>query len=345
MSWSCPSIRPLSGQLAAELQQAIDQKTKPLHALGRLEELALQLGLIQNSLSPSVNRPQHIIFAGDHGVTAEGVSPFPQEVTVQMVANFAQGGAAINVFCKRLGLPLEVVNAGVASPLPDSPGLINQPCGAGTANLVRQPALQSDQCLAALALGQQRVEYHLALGVNCFSFGEMGIGNTTSAAAIVAACLGLSGEEVAGAGTGLSAEGQLHKAHVINQALSRFSERTPLAILRQLGGFEIAAMTGAMLASAAADRCFIVDGLIAQAAALLAVRLAPACLERAVFAHAGREPGIAKVLRHLAVQPLLDLNLALGEGTGAVLAWPLLDCACGMLSDMSSFAEAGVSGG
>ncbi len=345
MSWRCPEIQPVASGMDAEIQDCLNQKTKPFGSLGRIEELAMQLARLQQSLTPKIEQPLHLVFAADHGVVAEGVSPFPQQVTAQMVNNFCQGGAAINVFCRQLGWQMRVINAGVAFPLAQEqhPMLVNQPVAPGTANLLRQAAMSSEQCLQALALGQSQVEQGLAQGSNCFSFGEMGIGNTTSSAAMIAALLGLSGEQVAGAGTGLSLDGQLHKAHVINQSLARFSERTALAVLRQVGGYEIAAMVGAMLAAAQADALVLVDGVIAQAAALCAIRLAPAAQERMLFAHAGREPGIQQVLHHLQAKALLDLNLALGEGSGAVLALPMLQCSAAMLREMASFSQAGVS--
>lgn len=345
MSWQCPDIALLSGDLDAAIQHRIDHKTKPLRALGRLEDIALQVARLQQSLQPVIHRPQHLVFAADHGVVAEGVSPFPQQVTAQMVNNFCQGGAAINVFCQQLGWQLRVINAGVAHPLAitEHPLLVNRPVALGSDNFLRQPAMTAEQCLQALALGQQQVELALDAGSNCFSFGEMGIGNTTSSAAMIAAMLGLGGEQVAGAGTGLDSQGQLHKAHIINQSLARFSERSALAILRQVGGLEIAALVGAMLAAAKADALILIDGLIAQAAALCAVRLAPPAQQRMLFAHAGREPGIQHVQHALGVTPLLDLNLALGEGSGSVLALPLVQCSCAMLRDMASFESAGVS--
>ncbi|MEM7255403.1 MAG: nicotinate-nucleotide--dimethylbenzimidazole phosphoribosyltransferase [Pseudomonadota bacterium] len=337
---------PLDESLRGALQEAIDQKTKPLGALGRLEALALQMGLIQQTLTPRIERPTIVVFAADHGITAEGVSPYPSEVTAQMVANFLAGGAAINVFAKANRLHLDVIDAGVAHPIPTDRQPRDFRIAPGTANARHQPAMtdpQLDQCLRA---GITIVDEHHAQGCNVIGFGEMGIGNTSAASLIMSCLTELPIEQCTGRGTGLDDAGLVHKQSVLGAALTRISnegELTPWRVLVQCGGFEIAMMCGAILRAAQLRMCVIVDGFIASAAALVALRVAPPTEPFLVFAHRSDESGHQTMLNHLGVEPLLDLDMRLGEGTGAALALPLLQAAVDFLNDMASFASAGVS--
>ena len=267
--------RPDQG-IAAALQQRIDTKTKPLGALGRLEALALQIGLIQQSLSPALGNPQMLVFAGDHGAAKAGVSAYPQDVTWQMVENFLAGGAAINVFARLNGLGLSVVDAGVAHDFGARPGLIDAKVGPGTANYLEEAAMSADQCALAMARGAAVVRDLAAQGCTVVGFGEMGIGNTASASLITHCLTGVPLADCVGRGTGLDDAGLARKQALLEQALRRFSGSDPFEVLAQFGGFEIAAMAGAMLAAAEAKMVLLVDGFIVGAAALVAARLAPA---------------------------------------------------------------------
>jgi len=329
--------------LTARLQHKIDHKTKPLGALGLLESLALQLGLIQRSESPALREPQMVVFAADHGIAAEGVSAFPQAVTVQMVGNMLAGGAAINVFARQHGFALQVVDAGVAADLPAHPQLLARKIAMGTKNLCVEPAMSRAQAEAALTAGMQVMQ---ALPGNVVAFGEMGIANTSPAALLLARLGGVSITEATGRGTGLNDAQLLHKQAALRRALARHPA-TPLDVIGQLaalGGFEIAMMTGAMLQAASERRVVLVDGFIAGAAALVALALAPAVRGYLVFCHRSAETGHRLLLAQLAAKPLLELDLRLGEGTGALLAWPLVQSAANFLNEMASFESAGVSG-
>ena len=329
--------------LQTRLHHKIDHKTKPLGALGLLETLALQLGLIQRSESPALYDPQMVVFAADHGIAAEGVSAFPQAVTLQMVGNMLAGGAAINVFARQHGFALQVVDAGVAAELPAHPQLQQRKIALGTKNLCLEPAMSRDQAQAALSAGMQVVQ---ALPGNVVAFGEMGIANTSAAALLLARLTGASIEETTGRGTGLDDAQLLHKRGVLTRALARHPATEPLDVvgeLAALGGFEIAMMAGAMLQAASERRVVLVDGFIAGVAALLAQALVPAVQDYMVFCHRSAEIGHRVLLAHLQARPLLALELRLGEGTGALLAWPLLQSAANFINEMASFESAGVS--
>ena len=327
------------------LQQAIDSKTKPLGALGRLETLALRLGRIQGSLKPELKRPVVLVFAGDHGIAQAGVSPFPQEVTRQMVRNFLAGGAGINVFARQNGMQVRVIDAGVNHLFGSLPGLIDAKIGMGTQNFLEQPAMTAAQCEQALGRGAELAFDEIEAGSNVLAFGEMGIGNTSAAAALMCVLCGLLPEHCVGRGTGLDDAGLQRKIALIEQALARHAldGNDPVAALATFGGFEIAMMTGAMLAAAERRAVLLIDGFIASAALLVAARIAPAVLEYCVFAHCSGEAGHRLLLRQLGAEPLLDLGLRLGEGTGAALAYPLLQAATNFLNEMASFEAAGVS--
>ncbi|MES2687735.1 MAG: nicotinate-nucleotide--dimethylbenzimidazole phosphoribosyltransferase [Pseudomonadota bacterium] len=338
-----PAIEPTAdAALAARLQQRINHKTKPLGALGRLETLALQLGLIQRSEAIRFDAPQMVVFAADHGIASEGVSAFPQAVTLQMVGNMLAGGAAINVFARQHGFALQVVDAGVAAELTAHPQLLQRKIAAGTANLCGGPAMSMAQAVQALHTGMAVVK---DLPGNVVAFGEMGIANTSPAALLLARLAGLPISDVVGRGTGLDDAQLAHKQAVLTRALAHHADaHEPLAVLAALGGFEIAMMSGAMLQAASERRVVLVDGFIAGAAALVACALLPAVKDYLVFCHRSAERGHHLLLAHLQATPLLDLDMRLGEGTGALLAWPLLQSAALFLAEMASFDSAGVSG-
>ncbi|MDX1635573.1 MAG: nicotinate-nucleotide--dimethylbenzimidazole phosphoribosyltransferase [Marinobacter sp.] len=323
-----------------------DQLTKPPGSLGRLEAAAIELCGQQATDRPAVDRVRIAVFAADHGVCAEGISAFPQTVTGQMVANFAAGGAAISVLARQLGAGLDVINLGTVNELPALPGVRDQRIGPGTANFVQGPAMTRAQLEAALQAGDEAAQRALDDGAQLFIGGDMGIGNTTSAAALACALLDGEPEALAGPGTGLDANGVSHKARVIARALAHHrTTREPLALLAALGGFEIAGLTGAMLGCAARRIPVLVDGFIVSVAALVAVRHAPALRPWLHFGHRSGEPGHGQVLAALSAEPLLDLAMRLGEGSGAAVAVPLLRSACALHNGMASFADAGVDDG
>ncbi|WP_017773166.1 nicotinate-nucleotide--dimethylbenzimidazole phosphoribosyltransferase [Paraburkholderia kururiensis] len=339
-----PFVEPLDQSLRDRLQHLIDTRTKPPGSLGRLETLARQIGMIQRTTQPSVTRPALIIFAGDHGIAHEGVSPYPQAVTAQMVANFLAGGAAVNAFSGVADLALEVVNAGVAAPLDTSPNLVDIPVARGTRNFAHEPAMTRDEALEAMRAGASRVRHHAALGTNVIGFGEMGIANTSSAACLMSRLCGVSIDECVGRGTGLDNAGLAKKRNVLAAALERHPvSGDPLDVLATFGGFEIAMMAGAFLAAAEAHMVILVDGFIATAALVVADAIAPDVREYCVFAHASNEAGHRRMLDHFGARPLLALDMRLGEGTGAALAVPLLRAAVAFLNEMASFESAGVS--
>ncbi|WP_441615881.1 nicotinate-nucleotide--dimethylbenzimidazole phosphoribosyltransferase [Cupriavidus sp. RAF12] len=339
-----PPIAPLDEALRPVLQAAIDDKTKPPGSLGRLESLAMQIGLIRGETKPELTRPAIIVFAGDHGVADAGVSAFPAEVTAQMVLNFLGGGAAINVFTRLHGMALEVVDAGVRAPLPAAPGLVNCRVANGTRNFVDEPAMTREQTGAAIQAGIARVLSHAQQGTNVIGFGEMGIANTSAAACVMSRLTGLPLAECTGRGTGLDDAGVARKRAVLEQALARHAEVTaPLDVLATFGGLEIAAMTGAYLAAAASRMVILVDGFIASAALLVAARIDPTVLQYCVFSHCSHERGHRALLAEFRAEPLLALDLRLGEGTGAALAWPLVASAAAFLREMATFSGAGVS--
>ncbi len=347
------SSRLNQDELRTALQRKIDRKTKPPGALGQLEKIALQLGLLQNSLAPEIRNPQAIIFAGDHGISREGVSPYPAEVTGQMVRNFLSGGAAINVFARRAGLELTVVDAGVASelddlepPFPDDAHFVRARLGAGSRNFLETDALTRDEVERALETGAQIVRAALARGANLFALGEMGIGNTSSAALLVSVLAPIDIEAAVGRGAGLDDAGLERKLRLLKLARARYAgpvPAAPAAALAQFGGFEIVMLCGAMLAAAAGRAAILVDGFICTAAYLAAWRMNPGIASAAFFAHCSAEEAHAAVLKLLGVRPLLDLDLRLGEGSGAALAAPILCAAADFLRDMASFESAGVS--
>jgi nicotinate-nucleotide--dimethylbenzimidazole phosphoribosyltransferase len=346
-----PDAPEFDRDLGKRLQQAIDQKTKPLGSLGRLEALALQLGLIRNTLTPDLTRPTMIVFAGDHGIANSGVSRFPSEVTVQMVNNFLRGGAAINVFARQHGMQLEVVNSGVcgsfanASPSGREEILVDIPIDTGTRNFLNEPAMTLDQALQAMESGRARVRHHASLGTTVIGFGEMGIANTSSAACLMSRLCHLPIEHCTGRGTGLDDAGLQHKQSVLKRVLERApAALAPMDVLTEFGGFEIAMMVGAYIEAAAQRMIILVDGFIATAALLVAERLVPGVVRFCVFSHCSDENGHRRMLETLGAHALLALDLRLGEGSGAALAWPLVQSAALMLKEMATFTDAGISG-
>lgn len=327
--------------LEAALRHAIDNKTKPLGALGRLEALALQLGLVLGERTPRLREPQLLVFAADHGVAARGVSAYPSDVTWQMVHNFLGGGAAASVLARQHGLALTVVDVGVAHAFEPQPGLLQAKVAPGSADMTQGPAMTEQQCRVALQVGRSAVADRPG---NVVLLGEMGIGNSSAAALLTARLTGRPLAACVGRGTGLDDAGLQRKLSVLQQAADRHADATePLDLLARLGGLEIAAIAGAALQAAAERRVIVVDGYICSAAVAVAAALSPAVLQRCVFAHASAEPGHRALLAHLGAEPLLDLGLRLGEGSGAALAWPLLESATRVLAEMASFDSAQVS--
>ncbi len=343
--WLAVPAAPLNDAARRDAVMRQGILTKPPGALGRLEDVAIRFAAMQGRSRPAVDRVHIVVFAGDHGVAQEGVSAFPQSVTAEMVRNFARGGAAISVLARELGASLEVINLGtVADPGPVA-GVLAAALGPGTENFTRTPAMTAEQLARALGIGRQAAERAAMQKAELLVGGEMGIGNTTAATAIVCSLLDLPVDSLVGPGTGLDAEGVGRKAETIRRALARHrgALSEPVEILRCLGGFEIAALTGMYLASAQIGLPVLVDGFIASAAALLVVRLCPEAAQWLLFSHSSAEPGHRFVLEALHAEPLLRLGMRLGEGSGAAVTVPLLRMACALHNDMATFAEAGVA--
>lgn len=327
--------------LTERLQHRLDQLTKPRGSLGRLEALALQIGLIQRSERPALYAPQMVVFAADHGLAAQGVSAYLSDVTAQMVENFLGGGAAISVLARQHGLALTVVDAGVRSRLAPRDGLLIHKVAAGTADASLGPAMTARQCADAVAHGRSVVR---GLPGNALLLGEMGIGNTSSAALLLARLGGFDIDDCVGRGTGLDDAGLARKLAVLRRVLALHAdELAPLDALAAFGGFEIAMLVGAALQAADERRVIVVDGFIVGAAILVVSLIEPSVLECCVFAHRSDEAGHGLMLDALGAQPLLQLGLRLGEGSGAALAWPLIESAVRLLNEMASFESAGVS--
>lgn len=343
-SWWLTPAQAINVPMREAAMARQQQLTKPTGSLAQLERLAVQLAGLQGRERPAVDTLWISIFAGDHGVVAEGVSAYPQEVTGQMLHNFVNGGAAISVLARQLSAQLDVVDLGTVSPM-DLPGVLHLRLGAGTANLAKGPAMSDEQGFAALQAGRDSVLRAKAAGTELFIGGEMGIGNTTAASALACSILECAAPLLVGPGTGLNAEGVAHKTQVIERALALHAEHAgdPLRSLFCLGGFEIAALTGAYLACAQEGIAVLVDGFICSVAALVAVRLNPSCRSGLLFGHRGAEPGHRYLLETLQAEPLLDLGLRLGEGSGAALAVPLVRLACELHNGMATFAEAAVA--
>ena len=328
------------------LQARIDGKTKPPGSLGELERLALRIGEIQHSLTPCLDQPHLLVFAGDHGAARAGVSAFPQEVTWQMVENFLNGGAAINVFARHNGLQLQVIDAGVAHDFGLRDGLVDAKVALGTHNYLERAAMSTGERDTAMARGAAIVRDLADQGCRVIGFGEMGIGNTAAAALLTHYLTATPLADCVGRGTGLDDAGLARKQTLLAQAAARAAlpeNADPLTVLAEFGGSEIAMMSGAMLAGAERGLLLLIDGFIVTSALLVAAGMAPHVRDYCVFCHRSAEPGHLAQLRALRAEPLLDLGLRLGEGTGAALAWPLVRAAAAFLGEMASFASAGVS--
>ncbi|HEY2564639.1 MAG TPA: nicotinate-nucleotide--dimethylbenzimidazole phosphoribosyltransferase [Acidimicrobiales bacterium] len=345
-------VRPIDTEAATKAQAHQDQLTKPPGSFGRLEVVGAQLAAIARSSPPPVPEPAVVaVFAGDHGVLAQGVSPWPAEVTAQMVANFCAGGAAVNVLAAHVGATVVVVDVGVAADVADAPGLLRRKVRRGTADLSIGVAMSVEDARRALEVGAVVATDAVATGARCLLTGDMGIGNTTPSAALIAALTGRPARAVTGRGTGIDDDRWEAKVAVVERALVRHAAdpggsgdaKDPLAVLASLGGLEIAALVGYVVTGAALGIPVLVDGVIAASAAVVSTALVPDVRGYLVAAHRSSEPGAGIALDHLGLQPLLDLELRLGEGTGACLALPILQAAAKVLRDMATFESAGVS--
>jgi nicotinate-nucleotide--dimethylbenzimidazole phosphoribosyltransferase len=343
-SKAAAGLAPVDRVAAGEAADLHDRLAKPRGALGRLEAVGIRLAAIAGACPPPVPEPAVVaVFAGDHGVLEEGVTPWPQEVTAQMVAAFCAGGAAVNVLARHAGATVVAVDVGVAGDLAPAPGLLLRKVRRGTANLATGPAMTVEEARRALDVGADVAAEQVAAGARCLVTGDMGIGNTTASAALVAAFTGRPAAEVTGRGTGVDDETFARKVAVVDQALARTAVTDPLGVLASLGGLEIAALAGFVVGGAAARVPVVVDGVIALAAVLAAAALAPGCVDYCVAGHRSTEPGATAALDHLGLDPLLDLGLRLGEGTGACLAVPLVQAAAKVLGEMATLDGAGVT--
>ncbi|MBW1954339.1 MAG: nicotinate-nucleotide--dimethylbenzimidazole phosphoribosyltransferase [Deltaproteobacteria bacterium] len=339
-------LRPAKKDLLTAAQTKIDNKTKPVGSLGRMETLAVQLCLIQEDLNPVIRRKSMFVFAGDHGVVEEGVSAYPSEVTGQMVKNFLEGGAAINVLCRHGGIDLRVVDMGVATEIKSHPLLMEKKIRKGTRNFARTPAMTTQEALRALEAGMEAflAEYQRN-PIDIVGLGDMGIGNTTTATAVICAACGVDPLDVTGRGTGIDDAALTHKAEVIQRAL-RLHDPDPkngFDILQKVGGLEIAGIAGAALAAAAKKTVVVLDGVISTAGGLIAYLLHPHVRDYVISGHRSVEPAQQAALSFMKLSPLVDLNMRLGEGTGAALAIHLADAAAKIMQEMASFEDAGVS--
>ena len=327
-----------------QIKHKIDTKTKPLGSLGKLEDVAFKIAKIQNTLTPELKNPAMLVFAADHGISDEGVSPFPKEVTWQMVMNFIAGGAAINVFCKQNGISLNVVDAGVDFDFPQSEGLIDAKVAKGTKNMKLTEAMSMDECISAMNLGSDIVKEKSLAGCNVIGFGEMGISNTSAASLIMSKICNIPVEETVGRGTGLDDAGLSHKAKVLMEVAELHKNKTkPLDILSSVGGFEIAMMVGAMNRAYQQGMVILIDGFITTSALLVAHALNKNILDNCIFTHQSEENGHKQMLKFLGADPLLHLGMRLGEGSGAAVAYPIIKSAVNFFNEMASFESAGVS--
>ncbi len=344
------TVPPLSRAMDTEIHAAIDQKTKPLGALGTLETLALQIARIQQTITPKLSKPHICVFAADHGLAREGVSAYPSDVTAQMVINFLNGGAGINVFAAQHGIALTVVDAGVNAEFGTrhNANFINAKIQRGSRNMLQETAMTAEDCALAVQRGREIVRGIHAEGCSVIGFGEMGIGNTSAAALIMHHITQIPLEDCVGKGTGLTEEQMQHKLAILRKVVERHRIKadehfSPMTILQTFGGFEIAMMCGAMLEAAHLQMIVLVDGFIASSALLIAHAACPQILEYCIFSHESDEQGHKKMLAYLGATPLLRLGLRLGEGTGCALAYPLVASAGAFLNSMATFSSAGVS--
>jgi len=344
---TCKSVSAVSDELLSAAQHKMDNKTKPLGALGQLESLAVQMCQIQQSLSPRIENKTLMVFAADHGISAEGVSAFPSEVTAQMVLNFLGGGAAINVLCRHHDIDIRIVDMGVSADLEPHSELIDKKIRRGTRNFAVEPAMTREEAIQAIEAGMSSFfDVYAQRPVQILGLGEMGIGNTTSASAIISAATGVSPEEATGRGTGIDDKGFQNKVAVIQKALDlhRPDTNDGLDILCKVGGFEIAGIAGAALAAASKGVAVVLDGVISTAAGLVAYLIRPEIGGYLISGHRSVEVGQVAALEMMSLNPVLELNMRLGEGTGAALTIDIVSAACRVMREMASFEEAGVSG-
>jgi nicotinate-nucleotide--dimethylbenzimidazole phosphoribosyltransferase len=339
------NIQPVDQLLRDDIEAKINGKTKPLGALGYLETIALKIATIQQTLNPQLLQPAVVVFAGDHGIAVDNeVNPFPQEVTAQMVYNFLNGGAAINVFCKQHQIKIKIVDTGVNHKFKFHPDLINAKIKHGTKNYLHEPAMTMDECETAIDNGADIVNKLHQDGTNIVGFGEMGIGNTSSASLLMHQLTGIPINECVGSGTGLDEKGIEKKREVLKRALEKHqNDGSPLAVLSTYGGYEIATMCGAMLQAAELKMILIIDGFIATSALLVASKMHPSLLDYCLFAHQSEEKGHQLLLNHFEAKPILSLNMRLGEGTGCAIAYPIIESAVAFFNQMASFETASVS--
>ena len=337
-------IPRLAKDIGEQVSRYLDTLTKPQGSLGRLEKLAIDLAEMTGDPFPSVTPPGVLVFAADHGVTEEGVSAYPKEVTAQMVLNFLEGGAAINVLSRQIAAKFAIVDVGVAMEV-DGNGLIKRKVRAGTANFCKEDAMAEEEVLQALKVGEEEASQLIDQGVKCLMVGEMGIGNTTSASALLSVLSGRNLNELVGPGTGITPERMEHKRQVIERAVAERNpnRHDPIDVLSKLGGLEIAAMAGAMLESARKRIPIILDGFICTVAALIAREIDARVSEYVIAGHRSAEPGHLAALEQLGKQPILDMEMRLGEGSGAVLAFPVVEAATRIVREMATFSQAGVS--
>ncbi len=337
------SVKSVDRRVEKQARTRQDRLTKPRGALGRLEDIACWFAARQGRERPEALRPHIAVFAGDHGVCAEGVSAYPSVVTGEMVKNFARGGAAINVLARRIGAGLSVVDVGVASDLSDVDGIVHAKVRAGTRNLLHEPAMTAEECEAALNVGRTQARTAIEGGANLLIAGDMGIGNTTASACLICRLAGIDPETVVGFGTGVDEAGRARKVEVVRRALDRMAGCEDGAVLREVGGLEIAAMAGVYLEAAEAGVPAVVDGFIAAAAALAASVIEPSVTDWLLASHVSEERGHALALERLGLKPMLDFGMRLGEGTGAALVVPLMQAAIALHNEMATFADAGVT--
>jgi nicotinate-nucleotide--dimethylbenzimidazole phosphoribosyltransferase len=326
-----------------QLQHKIDFKTKPTGSLGQLEDIAIQIGMIQNTLTPSIEKPCLLTFAADHGLADEKVSPYPKDVTWQMAMNIASGGAAISVFCRQNGIDLKLIDAGVDYDFPKDCGIIPCKIARGSKNMLKEPAMSIEECELAMSKGAEFVKAEADKGCNTIGFGEMGIGNTSSSSLLIHRFLDLSIEECVGAGAGVQGDALNHKIKVLSEVSKKYDPQNPIETLANFGGLEIAMMVGSIIEAKRLNMLILVDGFIASAAVLTAIQFEDKLIDNCIFCHKSHEQAHIKLLKKLNVEPILDLRFRLGEGTGAAVALPIIKSAVAFLNEMASFEEAGVS--
>jgi nicotinate-nucleotide--dimethylbenzimidazole phosphoribosyltransferase len=329
--------------LRQKLQHKIDFKTKPTGSLGQLEDIAMQIGLIQNTLSPQIKNPTMLVFAADHGLADEKISPYPKDVTWQMAMNFSAGGAAISVFCKQNNISLKVIDAGVDYDFPADSGIIDAKIARGSKNMRIEPAMSIQECELTMQKGAEFVQKEAKNTCNTIAFGEMGIGNTSSSSLLMSKFMGVPIEECTGRGSGLQVEGVDRKTQILKEISEKYNPQTPHETLATFGGLEIAMMVGAIIEAKKQNMIILVDGFIATAATLTAFHFNTQVRENTIFCHQSDEKGHTRMLDYLHGNAILKLGMRLGEGTGAALALPIVKSAVNFLNQMASFEDAGVS--